>query len=51
MLSVSVAGGVGNIHVNKVPGQLSSISYNHIVSSGSDEDYMNVAQRLGNEVI
>lgn len=40
-----------NIRDNKVSGQLSSNSSNHNVRLGSDNDYMNVAHRLGNEVM
>uniref|UniRef100_A0A8D0D6G7 Nipped-B protein n=1 Tax=Sander lucioperca TaxID=283035 RepID=A0A8D0D6G7_SANLU len=38
-----------NIHDNKVSGQLSSTSSNHNARLGSDEDYINMAHRLGNE--
>ncbi|XP_076613509.1 nipped-B-like protein B isoform X3 [Chaetodon auriga] len=41
-------GGVRNIHDNKVSGQLSRNSSHHNVRL-SDEDYMNMAHRLGNE--
>ncbi|XP_071378435.1 nipped-B-like protein B [Centroberyx affinis] len=44
-----VSGGVRNIHDNKVSGQLSSNSSNHNTRPGSNEDYMNMVQRLGNE--
>ncbi len=40
-----------NIHDNKVSGQLSSNSSNHNARLGSDEEYMNMAHRLGNEVM
>ncbi|XP_054468120.1 nipped-B-like protein [Anoplopoma fimbria] len=40
---------VRNIHDNKVSGQLSSTSSNHNARLGSDEDYINMAHRLGNE--
>ncbi|XP_041815980.1 nipped-B-like protein isoform X1 [Chelmon rostratus] len=46
--SQQVAGGVRNIHDNKVSGQLSRNSSHHNVRL-SDEDYMNMAHRLGNE--
>lgn len=45
-----VAGGVRNIHDNNVSGQLSNSS-NHNVRQGSDEEYMNIAHKLENEVI
>lgn len=48
---VSVGSSVRNIHDNKVSGQLSSNSSNHNARLGSDEHYMNVAHRLGNEVM
>ncbi|XP_041825130.1 nipped-B-like protein B [Melanotaenia boesemani] len=44
-----VSSGVRNIHDSKVSGQLSSNSSNHNTRLASDEDYMNVAHRLGNE--
>ncbi|XP_040014225.1 nipped-B-like protein isoform X2 [Xiphias gladius] len=44
-----VADGVRNSHDNKVSGQLSSNSTNHNARLGSDEEYMNMAHRLGNE--
>lgn len=40
-----------NVRDNKVSGQLSSKSSNHNVRLGSDEDYMNMAHRLANEVM
>ncbi|XP_037608532.1 nipped-B-like protein B isoform X2 [Sebastes umbrosus] len=40
---------VRNIHDDKVSGQLSSASSNHNARLGSDEDYINMAHRLGNE--
>ncbi|XP_034752577.1 nipped-B-like protein isoform X2 [Etheostoma cragini] len=40
---------VRNIHDNKVSGQLSSTSSNQNARLGSDEDYINMAHRLGNE--
>ena len=51
LLSVLLAGGVRNSHDNKVSGQLSSNSTNHNTRLGSDEEYMNMAHRLGNEVM
>lgn len=48
---VLVADGVRNSHDNKVSGQLSSNSTNHNARLGSDEEYMNMAHRLGNEVM
>ncbi|XP_069028403.1 nipped-B-like protein B isoform X2 [Embiotoca jacksoni] len=47
--SQQVASSLRNIHDNKVSGQLSSNSSNHNARLGSDEDYMNVAHRLGHE--
>ncbi|XP_072228072.1 nipped-B-like protein B isoform X4 [Leuresthes tenuis] len=44
-----VASGVRNILDSKVSGQLSSNSSNHNTRLGSDEDYINVGHRLGNE--
>lgn len=44
-----VAGAVRNIHDNKVSGQLSNSS-DHNVRLGSDEEYMNIAHNLENEV-
>ncbi|RVE65832.1 hypothetical protein OJAV_G00120330 [Oryzias javanicus] len=44
-----VGSGVGNIHNNKVPGQLSSSSSNHNRRLGSDDGYVNTPHRLGNE--
>uniref|UniRef100_G3PXA1 Nipped-B protein n=1 Tax=Gasterosteus aculeatus aculeatus TaxID=481459 RepID=G3PXA1_GASAC len=40
---------VRNIHDDKVSGQLSSTSSNHNARLGSDEDYINMAHRLGDE--
>lgn len=51
MFSALVAGGVRKILDNKVSEQLSSNSSNHNPKPGLDEDYVNVAQRLGNEVM
>lgn len=45
-----VPGGMRNIHDNKVSGQISSNSANHNARHGSNEDYMNIVHRLGNEV-
>ncbi|KAJ7987132.1 hypothetical protein DPEC_G00335580 [Dallia pectoralis] len=41
--------GMRNIHDNKVSGQISSNSANHNTRHGSNEDYMNIVQRLNNE--
>ncbi|KAK1884482.1 Nipped-B-like protein B [Dissostichus eleginoides] len=41
---------VRTIHDNKVSGQLSATSSNHNARLGSDEDYIHMAHRLGNEV-
>uniref|UniRef100_A0A3P8Z7Q6 Nipped-B protein n=1 Tax=Esox lucius TaxID=8010 RepID=A0A3P8Z7Q6_ESOLU len=41
--------GMRNIHDNKVSGQISSNSANHNARHGSNEDYMNIVQRLSNE--
>ncbi|KAF3849087.1 hypothetical protein F7725_015584 [Dissostichus mawsoni] len=41
---------VRTIHDNKVSGQLSGTSSNHNARLGSDEDYIHMAHRLGNEV-
>ncbi|XP_031658469.1 nipped-B-like protein A isoform X1 [Oncorhynchus kisutch] len=38
-----------NIHDNTVSGQISSNSANHNARHGSNEDYMNIVHRLGNE--
>ncbi|XP_037339727.2 nipped-B-like protein isoform X1 [Pungitius pungitius] len=40
---------VRNIHDDKVSGQLSNTSSNHNAGLGSDEDYINMAHRLGDE--
>uniref|UniRef100_A0A8C2ZF36 Nipped-B protein n=1 Tax=Cyclopterus lumpus TaxID=8103 RepID=A0A8C2ZF36_CYCLU len=40
---------VRNIHDDKVSAPLSSTASNHNVRLGSDEDYINMAHRLGNE--
>ncbi|KAM9307263.1 nipped-B-like protein B isoform 2-T2 [Pholidichthys leucotaenia] len=47
--SRQVASGLRNIHDNKISGQRSSDLSNHNARLGSDEDYINVAHRLGNE--
>ncbi|CAB1352907.1 unnamed protein product, partial [Coregonus sp. 'balchen'] len=47
--SPMVPGGMRNIHDNKVSGQISSNSANHNARHGSNEDYMNIVHRLGNE--
>ncbi|KAM3874275.1 nipped-B-like protein B [Diretmus argenteus] len=44
-----VSGGVRTMHDNKVSGQLSNNSSNHNARPGSNEDYMNMVHRLGNE--
>ncbi|CAI5666931.1 unnamed protein product [Oreochromis niloticus] len=44
-----VTSGLRNIHDSKVSGHLSTDLSNHNARLGSDEDYMNVAHRLGNE--
>lgn len=44
-----VAGGVRNINDNKVSGPLSNSS-NHHVRLSSDEEYINIAHKLENEV-
>ena len=49
LLSALVTGSLRNIHDNKVSGQLSSNPPNHNARPDSDEDYMNMAHRLGNE--
>lgn len=46
-----VSGGVRTVHDNKVSGQLSNNSSNHNARPGSNEDYLNMVPRLGNEVI
>ncbi|XP_077478659.1 nipped-B-like protein B isoform X2 [Stigmatopora argus] len=43
-----VGGNIRTLH-NKVSAQLSSNASNHHAKSGSDDDYVNVAHRLGNE--
>lgn len=46
-----VPGSVRSVHDNKVSGQLSNNSTNHNARQGSNEDYMNMVHRLGNEVM
>lgn len=54
LFTVSVASpmvpGMRNILENKVSGQMSSNSANHNARQCSNEEYMNIVQRLGNEV-
>ncbi|MGH0126190.1 UNVERIFIED_CONTAM: hypothetical protein FKN15_005586 [Acipenser sinensis] len=50
--SPMVAGSMRNIHENKVSGQVSSNSANHHADNsrhGSNEDYLHMVHRLGNE--
>lgn len=47
--SPMVPGGIRNIQEGKVSGQLSNAPNHHSDRHGTD-DYMNIVQRLGNEV-
>lgn len=47
--SPMVPGSMRNIHDNKVSGQMSSTSANHNARHCSNEEYMNIVHRLGNE--
>ncbi|XP_066507181.1 nipped-B-like protein B isoform X2 [Hoplias malabaricus] len=47
--SPMVPGGMRNIHDNKLSGQMSSNSANHNARHCSNEEYINIVHRLGNE--
>lgn len=47
--SPMVPGGIRNIHEGKVSGQLANAANHHSDRHGT-EDYLNIVQRLGNEV-
>lgn len=44
-----VPGGIRNIHEGKVTGQMANAANHHSDRHGT-EDYLNIVQRLGNEV-